>query len=423
MELGLGMTTTTTFDVETVRAQFPVFGQRLRKGLPVTFLDTAASAQKPHCVIEAERDVLQTHYANAYRGVYQFGAQIDEELEATREAVRSLIGARTREEIVFTSGTTMSLNLVAQGWARQHLHRGDEILVNHMEHHANLVPWQQVADLTGAQLRYLPLTSDGQLDLDALDGMLNERSRLLTVTGMSNVLGTINPVRELAQRIHAVGGIVVVDAAQSVPHGPVDVVADGVDFLAFSGHKLYGPTGVGVLYGREELLAETSPLLFGGHMIDRVYESSSTWAPAPAKFEAGTLPIVQAIALRSAVEFLQGLGFVAIHQHEAALTNEAWTRLQDIPGVTIYGPGVENRGAILSFTMDGAHPEDIAQLLDLKGVFVRHGHHCTMPLHDHLRVSATVRVSFGIYNTQEDINRLVEALLHVRKRLRLDEPG
>ncbi|MEW4487748.1 SufS family cysteine desulfurase [Thalassoglobus sp. JC818] len=402
-----------------VRDQFPVFGQTLPNGQPVTFLDTAASAQKPICVIEAEESVQKSHYANAYRGVYEFGAQIDEELEATREAIRKLIGAVDASEIVFTSGSTMSINMIAFGWGGRHLQEGDEIVLNEMEHHANLVPWQQVAERTGAKIVYIPLTEDGQLDLLAFDELVNERTRVLSVTGMSNVLGTINPVRRLADRVHEAGGIVVVDGAQSVPHAPVDVQADGIDFLVFSGHKLYGPTGVGVLYGRKDLLAEMDALLFGGHMIERVTKSGSTWAGAPAKFEAGTLPIVQAIALKSAIDFVNELGFEAIHEQESRLTRYAMDALTQVPGLKIYGPRLEDRGAIVSFTIDGAHPEDLAQLLNRKGVFVRHGHHCTMPLHDLLTVSSTVRASFGVYNTTEDVDQLVAAIEFARQRLRL----
>lgn len=406
-------------NIDEIRCQFPVFDQTLKNGRPVTFLDTAASAQKPRCVIDAERNVMETHYANAYRGVYRFGAQIDEELEASREAVRQLLGAQDRSEIAFTAGTTASLNMIAHGWGGRHLQAGDEILITPMEHHANLVPWQQVAARTGALLKYIPLTATGELDLSRLAEVLGSQTRIVSVTAMSNMLGTINPIGELAQAAHAVGAVLVVDAAQSVPHQPVDVQAEGIDFLACSGHKLYGPTGVGVLYGRRELLDQMDPLLFGGHMISRVFEQESTWADPPAKFEAGTLPIVQAISLKAAIDFVQQIGLERMHTHEAMLTQQAYTRLMELPGMTIYGPPVERRGAILSFTLAGAHPEDLAHLLDRNGVFVRHGHHCTMPLHDLLNVSATVRVSFGVYNTLEDVDRLMDALDFARQRLRL----
>ncbi len=408
------------FEIERVRSQFPVFQQTLPKGMPVTYLDTAASAQKPQCVIDAERAVYETHYANAYRGVYRFGAQVDDELEASREAVRQLIGAESTDEISFTSGTTLALNSIAFGWGRKHLKQGDEILLNLMEHHANLVPWQQVALQAGAVVRYLPLTDSGELDLTRLDEFITPRTKILSVTGMSNVLGTINPVRLLAERVHDVGGVIVVDGAQSVPHGAIDVVDQGIDFMAFSGHKLYGPTGIGVLYGKRELLERMDPFVFGGHMIEQVSLDGSTWAHLPAKFEAGTIPIVQAIALKSAIDFLNGLGVEAVHDYEQEVTRYGWQELSKVPGIRIYGPAVEKRGAILSFTMEKAHPEDLAQLLDRRGVFVRHGHHCTMPLHASLKVPATVRASFGVYSTHEDVDRLRDALLFARQKLRLD---
>ncbi len=407
------------FEPMQVRKHFPIFDQTLAKGVPVTYLDTAASAQKPRVVIDAEREVYETHYANAYRGVYRFGAQIDDELEASRDAIRVLVGAERDDEIIFTSGTTLALNMVAFGWGRRHLKPGDEILLNLMEHHANLVPWQQVAKQTGASVKYLPLTDDGELDLSRLDSFLSVKTRVVAVTGMSNVLGTINPLKTLSERAHAVGAILVVDGAQSVPHGHVNVQDEGIDFLAFSGHKLYGPTGVGVLYGRRDLLSKMDPFVFGGHMIERVQLQDSSWAASPAKFEAGTIPIVQAIALKSAISYLNELGFEAIHAHEQDLTQYAWHQLHEVPGIKIYGPPLDRRGAILSFSMDRAHPEDLAQLLDRRGVFVRHGHHCTMPLHAWLQKPATVRASFGVYNTREDIDRLREALLFAREKLRL----
>lgn len=407
-------------DINAIRSEFPVLQQALRKEVPVTFLDSAASAQKPVAVVEAERDVYERYYANAYRGVYRFGAMVDEQLEATRETVRSLINAESSDEVIFTAGSTMSLNIVASGWGRKFLKPGDEILLNIMEHHANLVPWQQTAHATGAVLKYLPLTPDGRLDLSKLDEFLTPKTRIVAVAGMSNVLGTIHPIRELAHRAHEVGAIIVVDGAQSVPHAPVDVRADGIDFLAFSGHKIYGPSGVGVLYGRRDLLEATDPLLFGGHMIDRVFEDHSTWALLPAKFEAGTLPIAQAIALRHAIEFVNSIGFAALHEYEHGLLLELTEKLSSVTGVQIYGPAAEHKGAIVSFTMDSAHPEDLAHLLDRQGVFVRHGHHCTMLLHNWLNVPATVRASLAVYNNREDVDRLIEALHFARHRLRLD---
>ena len=406
-------------NIDAVRAEFPILGKPLSKGRRLAFLDSAASAQKPRVVIEKEREVYENYYANAYRGVYQFGAKVDEELEACRETVREFVGAESAEEIIFTPGTTMSINLVANAWGRKFLKPGDEILLNEMEHHANIVPWQHIAKATGAKLSYLPLTADGRLNLDVLDDYLTERTKLVAVTGMSNVLGTINPLGDIAKRAHAVGAKVLVDGAQSVPHAPVNVQDPAIDFLAFSGHKLFGPSGVGILYGRRELLEAMDPFLCGGHMISRVFKDHSEYADPPMKFEAGTLPIAQAIALRPAIEYVQKLGFEAIHAHERDLLEYATTRLGEIPGLKIHGPGTPHKGSICSFTIENVHPEDLANLLDRQGVFVRHGHHCTMPLHDLLKVSATTRASFAFYNNREDVDALIEGIHFARKRLRL----
>lgn len=372
-------------------------------------------------MIEREREVYETFYANAYRGVYRFGALVDEQLELTRAKVQQFIGAERPEEVIFTSGSTMSINLVASAWGRKFLRPGDEVLLNAMEHHANLVPWQQVALERGAACRYLPLTSDGRLDLSRLDEYLTRKTRLIAVTGMSNVLGTINPVRELARRAHDVGALIQVDGAQSVPHAAPHVTDDGIDFLAFSSHKIYGPSGVGVLYGRWDLLTEMDPFLMGGHMIDSVSLERSTWALPPARFEAGTMPIAQAIAMATAIDYVQQLGLDAIQVHERQLLEYAHQRLSAIPGFRIHGPAPEHKGAIVSFSIAGAHPEDLAQLLDRRGVFVRHGHHCTMPLHEWLGVPATVRASFGLYNTREEIDALAEAVEFARHKLHLDD--
>jgi cysteine desulfurase/selenocysteine lyase len=411
---------TQDFDVARVRSDFPILQQVLPKGLSLVYLDSAASAQKPRCVIDKEREVYETFYANAYRGVHRLGAQVDEEMEATRAKVQRWIGAASPDEVILTAGATMSINMVAGGWGRKFLGPGDEILLSVMEHHANLVPWQQVARHTGAVCRFLPLTPDGRLDLARLDEFLSDRTRLVAVTAMSNVLGTINPVSELARRAHALGALVLVDAAQSVPHGHTNVAALGADFLAMSSHKLYGPSGVGVLYGRRELLEDMDPFVFGGHMISEVTCERSTWAPLPAKLEAGTPPIAQTIALGTAIDYLAQFDWQEIHAHEARLVARACERLQEIPGLRIHGPAAEHRGAIVSFTIDGAHPEDLAQLLDRRGVCVRHGHHCTMPLHAWLGVPATVRASFALYNTLDEVDYLAESLHFALQKLRLE---
>jgi cysteine desulfurase/selenocysteine lyase len=405
------------FDVARVRADFPIFQRPLRKGLPLVYLDSAASAQKPRVVVEKVQEAYQQYYANAYRGVYQFGARMDEELEAVRSLVQRYINAAEPEEIIFTSGTTMSINMVAYAWGLSQLRAGDQLVLNEMEHHANFVPWQQIARKTGATCRFIPLTPDGQLDLTALDDVLTQRTRLVAVSRMSNVLGTINPIRELAARAHEVGARILVDAAQSIAHEFTDVRELNADFLAFSGHKIYGPSGIGILYGRRELLDSMEPFLFGGHMIAEVTRDASSWASLPAKFEAGTIPIVQAIGLGAAIRYVQDLGLGHVQAHERELLNHAHGSLSEVPGLKIYGPATSHKGAIVSFTIDGAHPEDLAQLLDRRGVFVRHGHHCTMPLHEKLGVAATVRASFGCYNTQQDVDALVAAIAFAKQKL------
>ena len=412
-------------DVEAVRRDFPILNRPLetgrhRKGTPPAFLDSGASAQKPQCVIDREREVEEQFFANAYRGVYYFGARVDEELEATRSRIASFLSVENTDEIIFTSGTTMSLNLVARAWGGRFLEPGDEVLITEMEHHANIVPWQMICEERGASLRWLPVTEDRRLDLGRLDEFLTTKTKMLAVTSMSNVLGTVNLIGELARRAHEVGSLICVDAAQSAPHQAIEAAGDekeSVDFLAFSGHKIYGPTGIGVLYGRRDLLCEMNPFLGGGHMIAQVHRDHSTWADPPAKFEAGTLPIVQAIALGSAIDYVEGLGLAAIHALETDLLNYAHQRLGEIPGLTIHGPAVEYKGAICSFTIDGVAAEDLANLLDIRGVFVRHGHHCAMPLHKVLGVSASVRASFGVYNTRGDVDRLVDGLHFALERL------
>ena len=395
---------------QEVRRQFPVLNRVLDDGLTPVYLDSGASAQKPQVVIDKEREVEEQYFANAYRGRYRFAARIDEELEDSRGKIAKFISAESPQQIAFTSGTTATINVVAFGWGTHHVCAGDEILITEMEHHANFVPWQQLAIQRQATLRFIPMTDDGQLDMQQLGDVLTKKTKVLAVCGMSNVLGTVNPIAELAARAHEVGAIIVVDGAQSVPHQVTNVVADDVDFLIFSGHKLYGPTGVGILYGKKDRLEETQPILFGGHMIDRVYKDHSTWAAPPSRFEAGTLPIVQAIALGTAVDWVSGLGIEAIHEHEQRLLRSATEQLQRIPGLTIFGPSVDRKGAIISFRIDDVHPEDLAIMLDRKAVLTRHGHHCAMPLHELLGVSATTRASFAAYNTDDDVTALVSAI-------------
>lgn len=407
------------FDVEAVRGKFPALQHFNSAGRPIVYLDSAASAQKPQAVIDKEVEVYEQYYANAYRGVYRFGDRISRELEQVRQRIADYIGAESSELVFFTAGTTMGMNLVANAWGRKFLRKGDEVLLTLSEHHANIVPWQWVAQQTGASVRFAPLTEQGELDLDAFDAMVNERTRVISVSGVSNVLGTITPLEHLSAAARRVGAIFVVDGAQSVPHVPIDVVRQHVDFLAFSGHKLYGPSGVGACYGRRELLESMDPFLCGGHMISSVDVHGFKTAPVPAKFEAGTLAIAQAIALGTAIEFVQQLTLEAIHAHEQQLLAYALERLATVPGIRMYGPRHTDRVAIIPFTIDGAAAQDIASLLDVHGVCVRHGHHCTMPLHDWLGVPATIRASFALYNTTADVDALVEGLLSAREVLKL----
>jgi cysteine desulfurase/selenocysteine lyase len=412
--------TNTDYDVEAIRRDFPILSKRLPNGSPLVYLDNGATAQKPRQVIDKVVECLENYTAIVHRGIHSLGDRVTTELEAARERIREFVGAAEAEEIVFTSGTTMSINLVANAWGRKFLQRGDEVLVNEMEHHANLVPWQQIARERGATLKYIPLTTDGQLDLSALDDVLTDRTKMVVVTGLSNVLGTINPIDQIATRARARGALILVDGAQSVPHMPTDVRTSGIDFLAFSGHKLYGPTGIGVLYGKRKLLEEMDPFLCGGNMIRRVRKESSEFAELPSKFEAGTLPVTEAIGLGAAIEYVQSIGLAAIGAHEDALMRQAYNQLLEIPGLKIVGPGPDARGAIVSFTVEGVHPHDMAELLDRKGVAVRAGHHCTMPLHDWLKIPATTRASFAAYNTPAEVDALCDAIQYARKVFRLE---
>lgn len=408
-----------TLDIDQIRREFPILDRPLSDGRKLVYLDTAASAQKPACVIDKVRQCYEELYSNVHRGIHELGDRMTMELEEARDKVRRLINAREVDEIIFTSGTTMSINLVAYGWGRRFLKPGDEILVNEMEHHANLVPWQLAAQQTGAVLRYLPLTHDGRLDLSRLEEFLTAKTKLIAVTAMSNVLGTINPVDELARRAHDVGALILVDGAQSVPHGTTDVQTSRIDFLAFSGHKLCGPTGIGVLYARRELLEAMDPFLTGGHMIREVFRDRSTWADLPAKFEAGTGPFVEAAGLGAAIDYMTDLGLPAIQEYEHRLTEDAFRKLQTVPGLKIYGPPPAERGAIVSFTVEGVHPHDLSDILNRRGVAIRAGHHCTMPLHELLQVPATARASFSFFNTPAEIDVLVETLHAARKVFRL----
>ncbi|KAA0142445.1 cysteine desulfurase [Gimesia chilikensis] len=407
-------------NLSAIRNDFPILQRSLPNGKPLVYLDSGASAQRPQVVIDKITEVYEQYYSNVHRGVHQLGDRVTTEMESARACIQKFIGAEHPEEIIFTSGTTMSINLVAYSWGRHFLKEGDEIILNEMEHHANFVPWQAIAKEQGAVLKFIQLTPEGRLDLEHYQGLLTNRTRLVAVTGMSNVLGTINPITEMARLAHAAGALIFVDGAQSVPHLPVDVVESEIDFLAFSGHKIFGPSGIGVLYGRKALLENLPPFLYGGNMISEVHLDESKWARLPARFEAGTPAIAQAIALGTAIEYVNQLGFDVIAEQEHQLSQYAMERLQSVPGLEIYGPQeLEQRGAIFSFNIEGAHPEDLATLLDRKGIAVRHGHHCTMPLHQLLQIPASVRASLTFYNTTEDIDALIEAIDFARQRLRL----
>ena len=403
------------FDVLALRREFPILQQEVN-GHRLAFLDSGASSQKPRVVIDCLEDFYRRFNANVHRGVYKLSEEATFAFERARGKVARFIGAASHREIVFVRNTTEAINLVAYSWGNANLKPGDRILLTLMEHHSNLVPWQMLAQRTGAHLDYLGLNGAMRLPLEELDTKLTERTKLVALTHQSNVLGTINPVRLIADRAHAVGAKVLVDGAQSVPHLPVDVKALGCDFLAFSGHKMCAPTGIGVLWAKRELLEAMPPFLGGGSMIKLVELDASTYADVPTRFEAGTPAIAEAIGLGEAIDFLSGIGMAAIHQYETELLTYALARLAEVDGLTIYGPPTTvERGAAVSFTLDGVHPHDIAAILDSVGVAVRAGHHCTQPLHRYLDVPATARASFYIYNITEEIDRLAVGLEKAKK--------
>jgi cysteine desulfurase/selenocysteine lyase len=405
----------TLFDVLALRREFPILRQQVH-GKPLAFLDSAASSQKPARVIAALEDYYERYNANVHRGVYSLSEEATFAFERARGKVAKFIGASSPKEIVFTRNTTEAINLVARAWGDANVRTGDRILLSVMEHHSNLVPWQMLAQRTGAQLDYLQIDGQGRLALESLDTLLTERTKLVALTHQSNVLGTINPVREIAVRAHDVGALVLVDAAQSIPHMPVDVQALSADFLAFSGHKMCAPTGIGALWGRRKLFEAMPPFLGGGSMIKTVSLHETTYADIPARFEAGTPAIGEAIALGEAIDFLSALGMDKIYAHEQYLLGYALERLSEVDGLRIYGPmTVEGRGAAVSFTLDDIHPHDMAAVLDGEGVAVRAGHHCCQPLHALLDVPATTRASFYLYNIPEEVDRLVVGLEKARK--------
>ena len=411
-----------TLDVARIRKDFPILDRQVRGGQPLAYLDSANTSQKPRQVIDTLTEFYERHNANIHRANHELGEEATEAYEGARIKAAQFIGAADETEVVFTKNISEGINLVAysmgnasaggSGPDRFRLGPGDEIVITEMEHHSNIVPWQLLCERTGATLRWFKVTGwDGQLDLSAIDELINERTKLVALVHQSNVLGTINPVREIADRAHAAGALVLVDAAQSVPHMPVDVAELGADFLGFTGHKLCGPTGIGVLWGRRELLDEMPPFLGGGEMIETVWMDRSTYAPPPHKFEAGTMPIAQAVGLGAAMDYLDEIGRDAIHAHEQQLLGRALPALVGIDGVRILGPGTPaNRGAAISFEVEGVHPHDVGQVLDEYGIAVRAGHHCAWPLHRALGVQASTRASFYLYNTLDEVDALAEGI-------------
>lgn len=402
---------------EALREDFPILQQEIGGAQPLAFLDNAASTQRPWQVIQAISGVYERDYANVHRGIHTLSERSTELFEEARTKIQRFLNAERFEEIIFTSGATASINLVARSWGEANLRPGDEVLLTVMEHHSNLVPWQQAAAKTGAVLRHVPLAEDGRLDLSKLDSLLTPRTRLFAFTAVSNALGTINPVAELTARAHAVGALVLVDAAQSVPHMRTDVRQLDVDFLAFSGHKMLGPSGVGVLYGKRALLEAMPPFLGGGSMINEVRLDSFTPAALPAKFEAGTPPIVPAIGLGAAIDYLETIGLDAVGRHEHALAVQAYQGLQSVPGIRILGPAPGHRSGLVSFASDHVHAHEFAQVLnDQFGVAVRAGHHCTQPLHALLGIAASTRASFYLYNTPDEVRRFLAGVESIQRK-------
>ncbi len=395
--------------LEQLRQDFPIL-RRMIGDMPLTYLDSAATSQKPESVLRVLDDYYRQHNANVHRGVHTLSEEATALYEGTRAKVAHLINTASEREIVFTRGTTEGINLVAQSWGRANLGPGDEVLITEMEHHSNIVPWQLLQAQLGFSLRFIPLTDDGQLDLAQLDELLTERTKLVSFVHVSNALGTVNPVAQLTQAAHAVGARVLIDGAQSVPHMPVDVQALDVDFLVFSSHKMCGPTGAGVLYGKRALLEAMPPFLGGGDMIREVRLSGSTWSSVPHKFEAGTPSIAEVIGLGAAVDYLAAIGMAQIQAHEQALTRYAYERLSEVEGLRILGPGPEARAGLIAFALGDVHPHDLSAVLDRAGIAIRAGHHCAQPVHDRYGVVASARASFYLYNTPDEIDRLVAGL-------------
>ena len=414
-----------TLDVARIRKDFPILERTVRDGQPLVYLDSANTSQKPRQVLDALTDFYERHNANIHRATHQLGEEATAAYEGARATVAGFIGAAGPAEVVFTKNVSEAINLVAysmgnataaRAGGRFALGPGDEIVITEMEHHSNIVPWQLLCERTGATLRWFRVTPEGRLDTSDIDGLITERTKLVALAHQSNVLGTINPVRAIADRAHAAGALVLVDAAQSVPHMPVDVAGLGADFLGFTGHKMCGPTGIGVLWGRRELLEEMPPFLGGGEMIETVWMERSTFAPPPHKFEAGTMPIAEAAALAAAIGYLGDVGLPELRDYEHGLVSRALEALGEIGGLRILGPAEPvDRGAAISFTVDGVHPHDMSQVLDSRGIAVRAGHHCAWPLHRAMGVQASTRASFYLYNTHEEVDALTAGIREAQR--------
>jgi cysteine desulfurase/selenocysteine lyase len=403
------------FDLTQIRVDFPILQREVKPGVPLVYLDSTATSQKPLAVIAAMDEYYRRSNANVHRGIHTLAEEATAQYESARERIAKFIGARTPKEIIFTRNASEAINLAAYSWGRANIRAGDVIVYSEMEHHSNLVPWQMLAAEKGARIEVIPVTDGGELDLAHFQSLLDQTPKLVCVTHMSNVLGTINPIAEIAAQAHAAGALVLVDAAQSVPHLSVNVQTLGADFVAFSGHKMCGPTGIGVLWGRQDILEAMPPFLGGGDMIKRVYLREFKVNELPYKFEAGTPAIAEAIGLGAAVDYLSAIGMEAIQAHEKKIIAYALERLDEVPGVKVYGPSAEKKGGVAAFTFADVHPHDVAQVLDRDGVAVRAGHHCAMPLHDRFDLPATTRASFYLYNTKAEVDKLVEGLYKVKR--------
>ena len=404
----------TILDSASIRSDFPALGREVRAGVPLVYLDTTATSQKPVQVLEKMERYYRYHNANVHRGIHTLAEEATAQYEAARERIAGFIGAGSPREVIFTRNATEAVNLVAQSWGRANLVAGDRLVLSEMEHHSNLVPWHMLTKEKSLEIDIIPVSDEGLLNLAEFDNLLDKQPKAVCITHMSNVLGTVNPIAEMSAQARSAGAIMIVDGAQSAPHLPVDVQDLGIDFFVFSAHKMCGPTGVGVLWGRAELLEAMPPFLGGGDMIKRVYLRDFEANEIPYKFEAGTPPICEAIGFGAAVEYLASLGMDEIWRHEQGLIAYALERLEEVPGITVYGPTAERRGGVAAFTLDGVHAHDVAQVLDKDGIAVRAGHHCAMPLHARLNVVATARASFYLYNTRDEVDHLINGLYKVK---------